>query len=149
MKNGRLSNCQTRQIFGARFAEVCVTETALLGVSRAVVLKVVTAYTNHGKTSSAEGNSGRKPKLSERDRRTMKWAVSKKHRITAAKVRAELNIHLEGHVSTKTTRREIHRPNNHGRVAIAKTLITQNKAKSEKGGVFIIKPGRLMILNTS
>jgi transposase len=142
-----MSDFQTRQIFGARFAAAYVNETALLGVSRAVVFKVMTAYTNHGKTSSAERNSGRKPKLSERDRRKMKWFVSKNHRSTAAKVTAELNIHLEGPVSTKTTRRELQRSSIHGRVAIAEPLITQNNAKSEKDGVFIIKPGCLMIGN--
>jgi transposase len=116
LQNGRLSDFHTRHIFGARFAGEYVTETALLGVSRAVVFKVMTAYTDHGKTSSAERYSGRKPKLSERDRRTMKWIVSKNHRTTSAKVTAELNIHLEGPLSTKTTRRELHRSNIYGRV---------------------------------
>jgi len=60
----------------------------------------MTAYTNHGKTSSAERKSGRKPIQSERDRRIMKWIVSKNHS-TAANVKAELDIHLEGPVSTK------------------------------------------------
>jgi len=36
-----------------------------------------------------------KPKLSERDCHTLKRIVSKNHRATAAKVAAELNIHLE------------------------------------------------------
>jgi hypothetical protein len=44
-----------------------------------------------GKTSSAERNSGKKPKQSERDRRTLKRIVSKNHRTTAAKVTAELD----------------------------------------------------------
>jgi len=35
------------------------------------------------------------PKLSERDRRTVKMTVSKNHETTAAKVTAELNIQLE------------------------------------------------------
>jgi hypothetical protein len=73
----------------------------LLGVSRAVVFKVMTAYTNHGKISSAERNSGRKPILGKKDRHRMKWIVSKNHRTTAAKVIAELNIHLEVPVSIK------------------------------------------------
>jgi len=50
-------------------------------------------YTNHGKT--AERNSGRKSKLSGRDRRTLKRIVSINHRSTAAKVTAELHNHLE------------------------------------------------------
>jgi predicted transcriptional regulator len=74
----------------------------LLGVSRAAVSKVMMAYTNHRKTSSAERNNGQQPKLRERDRCVLKRIVSKNHRITAAKVKAELNIHLEDPVSTKT-----------------------------------------------
>jgi len=46
-------------------------------------------------------NSGRKPKLSEMDCRTLKRIVSINHRSTAAKVTAETNINLEA-VSTKT-----------------------------------------------
>ena len=43
-------------------------------------------YTNHGRTSSAKRNSGRKPKLSERDCCTLKRIVLINHRSTAAKV---------------------------------------------------------------
>jgi hypothetical protein len=42
-----------------------------------------------------------KPKLSERDCPTLKRIEFKNHRATAAKVTAELNIHLEDPVSTK------------------------------------------------
>jgi hypothetical protein len=52
------------------------------------------AYTNHGKTSAVR-NSGQKPKLNERDHHILKRTMSKNHRTTAAKVTAELNIHLE------------------------------------------------------
>jgi len=37
----------------------------------------MTAYTNHGKTSSTKRNGGRKPELNERDRLTLKRIVSK------------------------------------------------------------------------
>jgi len=47
------------------------------------------------------GIVGAKPKLSERDCLTLKRIVSKNHRTTAAKVTAELNIHIEDPVSTK------------------------------------------------
>jgi len=62
----------------------------------------MTAYTNHGNSSSAKRNSGQKKKLSKRDHCTLKRIVSNNHRTAAAKVTAELNIHLEDFVSTKT-----------------------------------------------
>jgi len=92
---GDLSDFGTGQIVGACSAVAPLIKTAtLLGVSRAAVSKVMTAYTNHGKTPSARRNSGQKPKLSEREHCTLKRIVSKNHRTTAAKVAAELNIHL-------------------------------------------------------
>jgi hypothetical protein len=42
---------------------------------------------------------------------------------------AELNIHLEDPVSTKTDRNELHKSNIHGRAAIAKHLITESNAQ--------------------
>jgi transposase len=66
-------------IVGACLAGASVIKTAtLLGVSRAAISKVMMAYTNHGNTSSAKRKRGRKPKLSERDRRTLKRSVSTK-----------------------------------------------------------------------
>ena len=93
---GDLSDFQRGQIVGARVVGASVTKTVTsLGVSRAAVSEVMKAYTNHGKTSSAKRNIGRKPKLSERDRRTLKRSVFKNQRIAVAKVTAELNIHLK------------------------------------------------------
>ena len=92
---GDLSDFQRGQIVDVRLAGASVTKTAtLLGVSRAAVYKVMTTYTHHGRTSSAK-NSGQKPKLSERDHCTLKRIVSINHRSTAAKVTAELNVHLD------------------------------------------------------
>jgi hypothetical protein len=51
---------------------ICGKPSTLLGVSRATVSKVMSAYTNHGKTSSAKWNSGWKSILTERDRRTLR-----------------------------------------------------------------------------
>jgi transposase len=133
---GDLSDFQRGRFVGARLAEASLIKTArFLDVSRAVVSKVMTAYTDHGETSSAERNGRRKPKLSERDCRTLKTIVSKEHRTAAAKLTAELNIHHEDPVSIKTVRRELHKSNIHGRAAIAKHLITENNAKRRKNMV--------------
>jgi predicted transcriptional regulator len=79
----------------------------LLRVSTATVSKVMSAYTNHEKTTPATRKIGRKLTLTERDRRTLRRTVSKNHITTAA----ELNIHLEEPVSTKTVRRDLHKSN--------------------------------------
>jgi transposase len=60
-------------IVGARLAGASVTKTAAsLDVSRVTVSKVMLAYTNHGKTTSAKRNNGRKSTLTERDRPTLR-----------------------------------------------------------------------------
>jgi transposase len=129
---GDLSDFQRGRFVGAHLAGASLIKTArFLDVSRAAVSKV-TAYTDHGETSSAKRNSGRKPKLSERDCLTLKTIVSKNYRIAAAKLTAELNIHHEDPVSMKTVRRELHKSNIHGTAAIAKDLITENNAKRRK-----------------
>jgi hypothetical protein len=107
-----LSDFERGQIVGACLAGALVTETAvLLGVLRVTASNVMLAYTNHGKTTSAKRNSERKSTLTERDGCTFRRIVSKNHRTTAAKVTAELNIHFEDPVSTKTVRCELHKSN--------------------------------------
>jgi transposase len=91
-----------------------VTKTATsLGVPRATVSKVMSAYTNHGKATSAMTNSGRKSTLTEGDRRTLGRIVSNNCTTTATHVRVELNIHLEDRVSIKTVRCELQKSNIH------------------------------------
>jgi transposase len=125
---GDLSNFQREQIVSGRLAGAYVTKMAtLLGVSRAAVSKVMTAYTNRGKTSLAKRNSGRKPKLSGRDCHTLKRIVSKNQR-TPAKMTADLSTHLENLFPTKTVGRELHKSNIHGRAAIFKLLIIEINA---------------------
>jgi transposase len=80
---GNLPDFERGQVVDARLTGVSVTKTTtLLGVSRATVAKVMSAYTNHERTS-AKRNSGRKSKLAERDRRTLRSSVAKNHRTVA------------------------------------------------------------------
>jgi hypothetical protein len=58
--------------------------------------------------------------------------LSKNLRTTAAQVTAELNIHPEDPVSTKTVRLQLHKSNIHGRAVIAKPPITGSNAQMRK-----------------
>jgi hypothetical protein len=55
----------------------------------------MTAFKNLGKALSAKRNTGRKPKLGERDRRILMGIMSKNYRTAATKLTAEINIHLK------------------------------------------------------
>uniref|UniRef100_A0A671M3L7 Uncharacterized protein n=1 Tax=Sinocyclocheilus anshuiensis TaxID=1608454 RepID=A0A671M3L7_9TELE len=79
-------------------------------------------------------------KVNQRHHQTLRRIVSKQHKITAAEVTANLSIHPEDHVFTKTKNRELHKANIH---EIAKTLITDTSAKMRKDKVMIMKPGQL------
>jgi transposase len=66
------------QVIGAHLAGASVTKTAtLLDVSRATVFKVMSAFLNHGKATSAKRNSGRKSALTERLTYTEKDCLEK------------------------------------------------------------------------
>jgi hypothetical protein len=57
---GDLPGFEKGQILGACLARAPVTKAAILRVSRVTVSKVMSAYMNHGKTTSVKRNNGRK-----------------------------------------------------------------------------------------
>jgi hypothetical protein len=84
---GDLSDVERGHAVGARLAGVSVTKTPmLLDILRVTFSKIMLAYTNDGKTTSAKRNSGRKSTLTERDRRTLRRIFSKNYTNTAAHV---------------------------------------------------------------
>uniref|UniRef100_A0A673KA24 Uncharacterized protein n=1 Tax=Sinocyclocheilus rhinocerous TaxID=307959 RepID=A0A673KA24_9TELE len=80
-----LSDFQKGQIIGACLPGASVT----LSVLRTTVFMIMAAYTKHGKNSSANKNSGCRPKVNHRDSRTLRRIVSKQLQTTAAKVTAK------------------------------------------------------------
>jgi transposase len=75
-------NFERGQIVGASLAGASVIKTATLScVSRATVSKLMSAYTNRGKTTSAKKMSGRKSSLTERNCRKLRRIVSKNHQL--------------------------------------------------------------------
>jgi predicted transcriptional regulator len=132
---GDLSGFQGGQIIGAHLAGATVIKTAtLLGVSRMTVSKVMSAYTTRGKTNINEEELWAKINTDrKRSSYIEKDYFAKSHNYCSTGERtAELNIHLEDPVSTKTVRREFQKSNNHGRAAIAKPLITERYAQMRK-----------------
>jgi hypothetical protein len=133
-KIGDSSGFERGQIVGEHLAGASVTKAAtLLGVPRATVSKVMSAYTNHGKTTSAKRNSGWKSTLAERDRRTLR-IVSENHRTTAAQVTGQQNwiFILKTLLPQKTARHELHKSNIYSRAAITNLLITESNAQMRK-----------------
>jgi hypothetical protein len=88
------------------------------------------AHTNHWKTSSAERNSGQKPKMIERDRHTLR-IVPDNHGTTVAQVTAELNIHLEDPVTTKKSDKSFTNSTSSVQLQLLNLLITAIHTKRQ------------------
>jgi hypothetical protein len=79
-------------IVGALLAGASMIKTATLwGVSRAAASNVMSVYTNHGKTTSANRHNGRNSTVTERDLRISRRIVQKGHKTTAAQVTGQQN----------------------------------------------------------
>jgi hypothetical protein len=120
------------QIVGVRLVGASVTKNCH-------IIRCIESYSSEGYVSiheSWQDNITEKEhwvKINiDRMHRRILRIISKNHRTTTAQVTAELNIHLEATVSTKTVRRELHKSNIHGRTAVAKPLITESNVQMPK-----------------
>jgi len=148
LQNGRLIRFSKRTECWCPFSwSVCNQNGhSLRSIQSSIFQGYGNIHTRHGKTSSAKRNS-QKPKLSERDHRTLKRIVSINHRSTAAKVIAELDIHLEDHFYKKSDE-SFTNPTSMVELQLLNLWLLKTVLKGEKDGVMITKPGHLMIGNT-
>jgi hypothetical protein len=111
-----------------------MTKTAtLLGVLRAMFLRLCWHTQIMGRHQQRGTNSGRKSTLKKRDRRTLRRIVLKHHTTTATQVTGQQNgICILKNVSTKTVPCELHKFNIHGTAATIKPQITESNAQMRK-----------------
>jgi transposase len=101
---GDYSDVVKGRIVGARSAGASVAQTAtLLGVSRATVCKVMSAYTNHGKATSAKRNTGRKSTFRNRSSYIEDCFEKSQNYCSSGDRTAQLNIRLEDSISTRAS----------------------------------------------
>jgi hypothetical protein len=131
-KVGDLSGFERGQRVGTRAAGASVTKPHIIRCIESKSFWGYVDYTNHGKTTSAKRNSGRKSKLTDRCRHTLRTIVLKNLITIAARVTVELNVHHQDLISTKTVRHEFHTSNIHGRAEIAKPLFIENNIQMRK-----------------
>jgi hypothetical protein len=132
LQNGRLVRFSKRTDCWCVFSWNMYNQNGQFSVSTAAVFKVVTAYIDHGKMSSVKRTSGWKPKLSERDRHTLKRIVPKNQNCHSKGDTRNQYSTWEDPVSTKnspTSASQIQYP---WWPAIVKTLITENNTKRWK-----------------
>ncbi|GFV90687.1 transposable element Tc1 transposase [Trichonephila clavipes] len=97
----------------------------LVDVLRTPVSRVITAYINLGKVSSAKHNSGWMLKFKDLDIRMLKRIVVRKRKTTLPQITSS---HLQSPVPMKAIQRKLHTVNIHRRVAISKRLVSARNA---------------------
>ncbi|GFU26587.1 transposable element Tc1 transposase [Trichonephila clavipes] len=103
-------------------ASVC-RRANLADVSRTIVSKFPTAYTNPGKVSSVNHNIGLNLKLNDCERRVLMKIVPRKQKSKLPQISLEMNAHLLIHIYLKPIQRQLHDANIQGRLATAKPLV--------------------------
>ncbi|GFU41347.1 transposable element Tcb1 transposase [Trichonephila clavipes] len=112
-----LSEFEKGMIVGMRCTGCSVTETAIyLGRARSTVSAVMTAYKKCGNVTSGKHNSGRKRKLTDRDKRVLTRIVARKRKQSLSQITSEVNSHLRNPISARTGQKELHASNLYGRV---------------------------------
>ncbi|GFX15963.1 transposable element Tc1 transposase [Trichonephila clavipes] len=86
------------------------------------------AYKKCGNVTSGKHNSGRKRKLTDRDKRVLTRIVARKRKQSLSQITSEVNSHLRNPISARTVQRELHASNLYGRVGIRKPLVTSRHA---------------------
>ncbi|GFV93997.1 HTH_Tnp_Tc3_2 domain-containing protein [Trichonephila clavipes] len=92
------------------------------------VSAVMTAYKKCGNVTSDKHNSGRKRKLTDRDKRVLTRIVARKRKQSLSQITSEVNSHLRNPISSRIVQRELHASNLYGRVGISKPLVTARHA---------------------
>jgi hypothetical protein len=110
------------------------------------VFKVVMAYTDHGKIS-AKRNRGWKPKISERDRSTLKRIVCKNQNYCSKRQQQNLIFNLKTPFPQKQPDKSFTNPMSIVELELLNLWLLKTTLQDEKGGVMIIKPGHLIIGN--
>ncbi|GFW35508.1 transposable element Tcb1 transposase [Trichonephila clavipes] len=124
-----LSEFEKDMIVGMRCAGCSVTETAIyLGRARSTVSAVMTAYKKCGNVTSGKHNSGRKRKLTDRNKIVLTRIVARKRKQSLSQITSEVNSHLRNRISARTVKRELYASNLYGRVEICKSLVTARHA---------------------
>ncbi|GFU70885.1 transposable element Tc1 transposase [Trichonephila clavipes] len=107
-----LSEFEKGMIVGMGCTGCSVTETAIyLGRARSTVSAVMTAYNKCGNVTSGKHNSGRKRKLTDRDKRVLTRIVARKRKQSLSQITSEVNSHLRNPISARTVQRELHASN--------------------------------------
>lgn len=95
---------------------------------RSTVATIIHRYKNEDRVASIK-QTGRPKKLSERQERILLFEVKKNPKISAPKLKAELNDKLETEISEQTIRRTLHVAGFNGRIARKKPFISKVNKK--------------------